>query len=79
MKKKKGKKKHIFSTIVYQVPYKHYSRTYIGEMKRTLKVRLGECKQAVRRGDPSNALLFNETQHEIDWDDARVKSTTPNY
>ena len=59
--------------VMYQVPCKHYNRTYIGETKRTLRVRLGEHKQAVRRGDPTNGI----TVHEIDWDDARVKSITP--
>ena len=65
--------------VMYQAPCKHYNRTYIGETKRTLRVRLGEHKQAVRRGDPTNGITVHalETQHEIDWDDARVKSITP--
>ena len=33
--------------------------TYIGETKRTLKVRLGEHKQAVKRGDPKNGITVH--------------------
>ena len=44
-------------------------------------MRLGEHKQEARRGDPKNGIAVHahETQHEIDWDNARVKSTTPKY
>ena len=44
------------------------SKTYVREAKRTLKVRLGEHKQAVKRGDPRNGIAVHahETQHEID-------------
>ena len=40
-----------------------------------LKVRLGEHKQAVKRGDPKNgiAVHVHESNHTIDWDGARVK------
>ena len=38
--------------VVYEVLCKESSKTYVGETKRTLKVRLGEHKQAVKRGDP---------------------------
>ena len=42
-----------------------------------LKVRLGEHKQAVKRGDPKNGIAVHahESNHTIDWDGARVKSS----
>ena len=49
--------------------------TNIGEAKRTLKVRLSEHKQVVKRGDPKNGIAVHahESNHMIDWDGARVK------
>ena len=56
-------------------PCKECHQTYIGETKRTLKVRLGEHKQAVKRGDPKNGIAVHahESNHMIDWDGVRVK------
>ena len=61
--------------VVYEVPCKECHQTYIGETKRTLKVRLGEHKQAVKHGDPKNGIAVHahESNHTIDWDGARVK------
>ena len=55
--------------VVYEVLCKECSKTYVGETKRTLKVRLGEHKQAVKRGDPKNGIAVHahNTQHAIDW------------
>ena len=68
-------------SVVYQVPCKDCSKTYIGETKRTLKVRLSEHKQAVKRGDPKNGIAVHahESHHSIDWDGATVKRTVTNY
>ena len=44
--------------VVYEVPCKDCRNTYVGETKGTLRVRLGEHKQAVHA---------HETQHEINW------------
>ena len=57
------------------------NKTYIGETKRVLKVRLGEHKQAVKRGDPRNeiAVHAHETQHRIDWNGAQVRKKEANY
>ena len=61
--------------VVYEVPCKECHQTYIGETKRTLKVRLSEHKQAVKRGDPKNGIAVHahESSHMIDWDGARVR------
>ena len=40
-----------------QVPCMDCNKTYIGEIKRTLRVRLGEHKQAARRGDLNKLLM----------------------
>ena len=58
---------------MYEVPCKEYDKCYIGETKRTLKVRLGEHKQVVKRGDPKNGIAVHahESNHTIDWDEAR--------
>ena len=66
----------------YEVPCKECHRTYIGETKRALKVRLGEHKQVAKRGDPKNGIAVHahEPNHMIDWDGARVKrSSMTNY
>ena len=67
--------------VVCKVPCKECSKTYVGETKRTLKVRLGEHKQAVKRGDPRNGIAVHAhvTQHEIDWNGAEVKKMEVNY
>ena len=67
--------------VVCEVPCKESSKAYVGETKRTLKVRLGEHKQAVKRGDPRNeiAVHAHETQHKIDWNGAKVKKMEVNY
>ena len=61
--------------VVYEVPCKECHQTYIGETKRTLKVRLSEHQQAVKRGDPKNGIAVHahESSHMIDWDGARVR------
>ena len=63
--------------MIYEVPCKECHQAYIGETKRMLKVRLGEHKQAVKHGDPKNstAVHAHESNHTIDWDGARVKSS----
>ena len=67
--------------VVYEVPYKDYGKTYLGQTKRTLKVRLGEHKQAVVRGDPKNdiAVHVHELHHVIDWVVNMVKRSVCGY
>ena len=46
-----------------------------------LKVRLGEHKQAVKRGDPKNgvAVHAHEFHLAIDWDGATIKRSVAGY
>ena len=52
---------------VYQVPCKDSPKVYIGETKRTLKVRISKHKQAVKKGDEKNgkAIHAHTTNHNI--------------
>ena len=67
--------------VEYEVPYKGYSKTYIGQTKRTLKVRLGEHGQAVVRGGPKNdiAVHVHELHHVIDWVGDVIKRSVSGY
>ena len=51
------------------------------EKKRKLKVRLGEHKQAVKRGDPKNGIAVHahQSHHAIDWDGTTVKTSVTRY
>ena len=67
--------------VVYQVPCKDCCKLYTGESKRTLKVRLAECKRAVQKSDVNNGIAMHvaNTNHSIDWVNARVVKTVPGY
>ena len=71
MPKKKKKE------VVYQVPCKDCLKVYIGETKRTLKTRISEHKQAVKKGDENNGIAVHAhtTSHYIDWEGAWVHGT----
>ena len=45
--------------VVYEIPCKDCPEVYVGETKRTLKVRLSEHRQAVKRGDPKNGIAVH--------------------
>ena len=61
--------------VVYQVPCKDCPKVYIGETKRTLKIRISEHKQAVRRRDENGITLHvHTTNHNISWKGARTGS-----
>ena len=68
-------------SVVYEVPCKDCHHTYIGETKKTLKVKIGEHKQAVKWGDPRNGIAVHshEQSHAIDWDGAIVKNSVTCY
>ena len=57
--------------VVYEVPCHDCDHVYTG---RTLKKRLAEHKQAVRRFDEKNGIAVHVHQHDhhIDWESARV-------
>ena len=61
--------------VVYKIPCKDCPEVYVGETKRTLKVRLSEYRQAVKRGDPKNgtAVHVQMTNHSINWEGATVQ------
>ena len=58
--------------VVYKIPCKECPEVYVGETKRTLKVRLSEHRQAVKRGDPKNGIAVHvqKTNHCINWEGA---------
>ena len=53
--------------VVYEVTCRECRKTYVGKMKRTLRLRLGEHKQAVKKGNLKNGIVVHahETQYEI--------------
>ena len=60
--------------MVYEVPCHDCDYDYVGETGRTLKKRLAEHKQAVRRFDENNGIAVHVHQHDhhIGWESARV-------
>ena len=48
---------------VYEVPCKACHLSYIGEMKCTLRVRIGQHKQAVKQGNPNNGIAVHTHQY----------------
>ena len=65
--------------VVYQVPCKDCCKVYIGETKRTLKTRISEHKQAVKKGNEKNGIAVHAhtTNHNIggsmgSWDSTRL-------
>ena len=59
--------------MVYNIPCEDCPEVYVGETKRTLKVRLSEHRQAVKRGDPKNAIQVQKTNHCINWEGTTVQ------
>ena len=43
----------------FRIPCNECEEVYVGETKRTLKVRLNEHRQAVRRGDQKNGIAVH--------------------
>ena len=60
--------------VVYEIPCKECPEVYVGEMKRTLKVRLSEQRQAVKQGETKNGIAVHvtKTDHCINWEGTRV-------
>ena len=61
--------------VVYEIPCSDCREVYVGETKRTLKVRKSEHRQAIRRGDQKNGIAVHvqKTDHHINWEGATVK------
>ena len=61
--------------VVYEIPCKDCPEMYVGEAKRTLKVTLGEHRQAVIQGDPKNGIAVHvqKTIHCINWEGTTVQ------
>ena len=60
--------------VIYEIPCKDCEKLYIGETGRTLKKRVSEHKQAVRKFNMNNGVaahVHNE-DHQIDWEGAKV-------
>ena len=74
MKVKSSVPKEKQTGVVYEIPCKECEEVYVGETKRTLKVRLSEHRQAVRRGGPKNGIAVHvqKTNHCINWEGATV-------
>ena len=60
--------------VIYEIPCQDCDCVYIGETGRTLKKRLAEHKQAVRRFDEKNgvAMHVHSHNHHIHWEGARI-------
>ena len=61
--------------VVYKVPCRDCPEMYVEETQRTLKVRLSEHRQAVKRGDPKNdnAVPVQKTNHCINREGTTVQ------
>ena len=61
--------------VVYEIPFKDCPEVYVGETMRTLKVTLGEHRQAVIQGDPKNGIAVHvqKTIHCIHWECTTVQ------
>ena len=60
--------------VIYEIPCQDCEKVYIGETGRTLKKRVSEHKEAVRKFNMNNGVgthVHNE-DHRIDWEGAKV-------
>jgi len=67
--------------VVYEIPCKDCSQTYVGEIGRTLKKQISEHKQAVRRLDSNNGIAVHVQlqDHPIDWEGECVTENEQRY
>ena len=67
--------------VVYKVPCSDFNAVYVGETKRTLKVRLSEHRQAVKSGNTNNGIAVHvqDSNHTIDWKGATVEKRVSGY
>ena len=67
--------------VVYEIPCWDCDKVYIGETGRTLKKRVSEHKQAVKRFDDKNEIAVHVFKHDhhIAWDEATVSTSETSY
>ena len=72
-KKKKG--------VMYKVQCHDCEEVYVDETGRTLKKRISEHKQAVKRGSRKNGIAVHvmDKGHTINWEEANVRSSEAGY
>ena len=66
---------------VYRLPCSGCDRSYYGETGRSIDVRVGEHRSAMRKGDLKNACFkhFAATNHSIDFDNCQVVFQSENW
>ena len=67
--------------VVYEVRCNECEEVYVGETGRTLKKRISEHKQAVKRRDQKNGIAVHVMNkgHNINWEGASVKTSEMGY
>ena len=67
--------------VVYEIPCQDCAQVYVGETGRTLKKRISEHKQAVKRFDDKNGIAVHHFKHNhrIAWDEATVSPLETSY
>ena len=67
--------------VVYEVPCQDCGEVYVGETGRTLKKRISEHKQAVKKGDRKNGIAVHvmDKSHTINWEEANVRTSETGY
>ena len=47
---------------------------HVGETRRTLRVRMAECRRVVKNKDPKNGIAVHvqKTAHTINWQEAKI-------
>ena len=67
--------------VVYEIQCGECEEVYVGETGRTLKKRISEHKQVVKRGDEKNeiAVHVKNKGHTINWEEASIKISETGY
>ena len=69
--------------VVYEIPCQECTQiyVYVGETSRTLKKRMSEHKQAMKRFDEKNGIAVHVFKHDhrIAWDEATVATSETSY
>ena len=67
--------------VVYEIPCQDCTQVYVGETGRTLKKRMSEHKQAVKRFDENNGIAVHvfKHNHRISWGETTVATSETSY